>query len=54
MGELQMTDWTLVLGWGSPIGTGAFLVLLATMIYLLTKASVANKRLKREDKDDKK
>jgi hypothetical protein len=29
----------LVLGWGSPIGIGIFLVCLAGMIYLLAKAS---------------
>ena len=30
---------TLILGWGSPIGTGIFLVCLAGMIFLLSKAS---------------
>lgn len=34
-----MEDIFLVLGWGSPIGTGIFLLCLAGMIYLLTKAS---------------
>jgi hypothetical protein len=34
-----MEDLFLVLGWGSPIGTGIFLVCLAGMIYLLAKAS---------------
>jgi hypothetical protein len=34
-----MDDIMLVLGWGSPIGTGIFLVCLAGMIYLLTKAT---------------
>ncbi len=29
----------LIFGWGSPIGTGIFLVCLAGMIYLLSKAS---------------
>ncbi len=33
-----MPDVMLVFGWGSPIGTGVFLVCLAGMIYLLTKA----------------
>jgi len=28
-------DWILVLGWGSPIGIGIFLVLLGFMIFLL-------------------
>jgi hypothetical protein len=35
----SMEDIFLVLGWGSPIGTGIFLLCLAGMIYLLTKAS---------------
>jgi hypothetical protein len=34
-----MEDIMLVLGWGSPIGTGIFLLCLAGMIYLLTKAT---------------
>ena len=33
-----MNDLFLILGWGSPVGTGIFLVCLATMIFLLTKA----------------
>ena len=33
-----MEDAMLVLGWGSPIGIGIFLVCLAAMIYLLSKA----------------
>jgi hypothetical protein len=33
-----MDNLNLVLGWGSPIGIGIFLVCLAGMIYLLTKA----------------
>ena len=33
-----MSDVMLILGWGSPIGTGIFLVCLATMIFLLSKA----------------
>jgi len=28
-----------ILGWGSPIGTGLFLVMLGAFIFLLTKAS---------------
>ena len=48
-----MTDWFLILGWGSPIGTGAFLVLLATMIYLLSKASAMNKSNKKDKEDNK-
>jgi hypothetical protein len=33
-----MDNLMLILGWGSPIGTGIFLVCLAVMIFLLTKA----------------
>ncbi len=39
-------DWILVLGWGSPIGIGLFLVLLALMIFLLAKADAISKRTK--------
>lgn len=39
-------DWMLVLGWGSPIGIGIFLVLLALMIFLLAKADEISKRAK--------
>ena len=41
-------DWMLVLGWGSPIGIGVFLVCLGGMIYLLTKADEVGKRVKKE------
>jgi hypothetical protein len=34
-----MDDIMLVLGWGSPIGTGVFPLCLAGMIFLLTKAA---------------
>ena len=34
-----MEDAFLVFGWGSPIGIGFFLVCLAAMIYLLSKAA---------------
>ena len=34
-----MDNLHLVLGWGSPIGIGIFLLCLAGMIYLLSKAS---------------
>ena len=46
-------DWMLVLGWGSPIGIGVFLVGLAGMIYLLSKASEVTKRTKTEYPDKK-
>jgi len=39
-------DWILMLGWGSPIGIGIFLVLLGSMIFLLAKADEIIKRTK--------
>jgi len=39
-----MPDAMLVLGWGSPIGIGIFLVCLGGMIFLLTKASTGKKK----------
>ena len=39
-------DWILLLGWGSPIGIGIFLVLLGLMIFLLAKADQVSKRTK--------
>ena len=39
-------DWILVLGWGSPIGIGIFLVLLGSMIFLIAKADEVSKRTK--------
>jgi hypothetical protein len=47
-GGTTMTDWYMILGWGSPIGTGAFLVLLGGMIFLLSKASAQNRKNKRD------
>ena len=41
-----MEDLWLVLYWGSPIGTGIFLVCLGAMLYLLTKADEISKRTK--------
>ena len=41
-----MEDLWLMLSWGSPIGTGIFLVCLGGMIYLLTKADEVSKRAK--------
>ena len=32
-------EWQLVFGWGSPIGTGIFLLCLAGMIFLLSKSA---------------
>jgi hypothetical protein len=37
--EAKMNDLMLVLGWGSPIGTGLFLVCLAGMIYILSRVN---------------
>ena len=36
----------LLLGWGSPIGIGIFLVCLGTMIWLISKADELSKRTK--------
>ena len=44
-------DLMLVLGWGSPIGIGAFLVLLGLMIFLLAKADEISKRTKAYKKE---
>jgi hypothetical protein len=41
-----MEDLWQILSWGSPIGTGIFLVCLGAMIYLLTKADEKSKRTK--------
>ena len=41
-----MDNLMLVLGWGSPIGIGIFLVLLGFMIFLLAKADEISKRTK--------
>ena len=41
-------DLMLILGWGSPIGTGIFLLCLAGMIFILTKASRIEKKGKKE------
>jgi hypothetical protein len=41
----------LVLGWGSPIGIGLFLILLGGMIFLLTKADEVSKRTKASQKE---
>jgi uncharacterized membrane protein YbaN (DUF454 family) len=41
-----VTDWYAILGWGSPIGIGVFLVLLATMVFMFAKADEVSKRSK--------
>jgi hypothetical protein len=48
-----MDDLFMVLGWGSPVGIGVFLVLLGLMIFLIAKADETSKRVKREYKDKK-
>jgi len=44
-------DLFLVLGWGSPVGIGIFLVLLGAMIYLLSKADQISKHTKAFEKE---
>jgi hypothetical protein len=39
-----MDNWILILGWGSPIGIGIFLLCLAGMIFLLSKADRKGKK----------
>ena len=41
----------LVLGWGSPIGIGLFLVLLGGMIFLIAKADKISKHTKAFQKE---
>lgn len=38
-----MDQLSTILGWGSPIGTGIFLVAVATMVYILSKAGKEKK-----------
>ena len=40
-----MDNLMLVLGWGSPIGIGIFLLCLAGMIFLLSKVDEKEKRI---------
>lgn len=46
-----MENLFLVLEWGSPIGTGIFLVCLGAMIYLVSKADEISKRTKAMEKE---
>jgi hypothetical protein len=48
-----MESWFLMLGWGSPIGIGIFLLSLGGMIYLISKADAVSKRVRREEKEKK-
>jgi len=49
----RMETLFLLLGWGSPIGTGIFLMCLGGMLYLLTKADAIYKRVRWEEKEKK-
>jgi uncharacterized membrane protein YbaN (DUF454 family) len=53
---MAMTDWYMVLGWGSPIGIGIFLCLMGTMVFMLAKADESSKRAKqyKDNKEEKK
>ena len=46
-----MESLWLVLYWGSPVGTGIFLICLGGMLYLLTKADETKKRTKAFEKE---
>jgi len=48
-----MENLFLMLGWGSPIGIGIFLLCLGGMIYLLSKADAEVKRVRQEEKEKK-
>jgi hypothetical protein len=53
----EMDNLWLAIQWGSPIGTGIFLVCLGAMVYLFTKADEKSKQTKvfaREQGLDKK
>jgi len=39
-----MDNWILILGWGSPIGIGIFLLCLAGMIYILSRVDRKRKK----------
>ena len=43
-----MDNMMLILGWGSPIGIGIFLLCIAGMIFILTKAQKAKDKDKKE------
>jgi hypothetical protein len=46
-----MESLFLILGWPGPVGVGIFLVCLATMIWLLSKADEISKRTKAMTKE---
>ena len=41
-----MEDLFVIIGWGSPVGIGIFLICLGTMIWLIAKADEISKRTK--------
>jgi hypothetical protein len=49
--EGEMESLWLVLYWGSPIGTGIFLICLGGMLYLLSKADEVKKHTKALEKE---
>ena len=51
--KAEMDDLFMILGWGSPVGIGIFLVLLGLMIFLIAKADEVSKRVKHEYKNKK-
>jgi len=48
-----MQNWTLLLGWGSPIGIGIFLICLSSTIYLLSKIDAESKSVHHDKKEKK-
>jgi hypothetical protein len=48
-----MGNWFLLLGWGSPIGIGIFLICLSGTIYLLSKIDAESKRVHHDKKEKK-
>ena len=43
-----MDQLFMIIGWGSPIGIGIFLVCIASMIFILAKADAMRKKDKKE------
>lgn len=39
-----MSELYSIFGWGSPLGTGAFLVLLGAFIYMVSRAGKISKK----------
>jgi hypothetical protein len=51
IGGKKMQNWTLLLGWGSPIGIGIFLICLSSTIYLLSKIDAESKSVHHDKKE---